>query len=139
MGCDASPGMLEVAGKKNDGKAYKELRELFLGIPDKYPEDLKGRFDMVTAAGILAQGHLDEKVFDEMIMSCKGPGSFILFTTREMYLTDFGYQKKMDALVAEDKWKFKDCIDFDRYDKLGDEQIGRYKKVTVKCFAYETI
>ena len=54
FGCDASKGMLDVADAKNDGKAYKEVRELFLGIPEKFPEDLKGRFDMVTAAGILA-------------------------------------------------------------------------------------
>jgi hypothetical protein len=72
-------------------------------------------------------------------MSCKGPGSYILFTTREMYLTDFGYQAKMDQLEQEGKWKFRDCVAFDRYDKLGDEQVGRYKKVVVKCFAYETL
>ena len=69
-------------GYMPQGKAYKELRELFLGIPEKFPNDLKGRFDMITAAGILAQGHLDTKVFDEMIMACKGPGSIIIFTTR---------------------------------------------------------
>ena len=137
MGCDASKGMNDVAAQKNGGKAYKELRELFLGIPEKFPEDLKGRFDMITAAGILAQGHLDTKVFDEMIMACKGPGSIIIFTTREMYLTDFGYQAKMDELEAQGKWKKLDCLQFERYDKLGDEQIGRYKKVTVMCFAYQ--
>ena len=54
-----------------------------------------------------------------------------------MYLTDFGYQAKMDELEAQGKWKKLDCLEFDRYDKLGDEQIGRYKKVTVMCFAYQ--
>ena len=34
-GCDASPGILKQAEKKNDGKAYKEVLELFLGIPEK--------------------------------------------------------------------------------------------------------
>ena len=46
--------MLEVASKKNGGKAYKELKELFLGTPETYPKDLTDRFDMVTATGILA-------------------------------------------------------------------------------------
>ena len=46
--------MLEVASKKNGGKAYKELIALFLGNPEKYPKDLTNRFDMVTATGILA-------------------------------------------------------------------------------------
>jgi len=31
LGCDASPGILEVAAKKSDGKAYKEVKELWLG------------------------------------------------------------------------------------------------------------
>jgi hypothetical protein len=55
---------------------------------------------MITATGILAQGHLDAKVFDEMIMSSKGTGSYAIFTTRDMYLTDYGYQQKMDELEA---------------------------------------
>ena len=70
-------------------------------------------------------------------MSCKGPGSHIIFTTREMYLTDFGYQAKMDELEAQGKWKKVDSVQFERYDKLGDEQVGRYKKVNVMCFAYQ--
>ena len=54
-------------------------------------------------------------------MSCKGPGSYIIFTTREVYLKDYGYQKRMDELEAEGKWKIVDKLDFNRYDKLGDE------------------
>ncbi len=75
--------MLEVASKKNGGKAYKELKELFLGTPETYPKDLTDRFDMVTATGILAQGHLTSAVFDEMILATKGKGSYIIFTTRD--------------------------------------------------------
>ena len=139
VGCDASPGICNVARKKNDGKAYTEVRELFLGQPDKYPEDLKGKFDIVTAAGILAQGHLDTQVFDEFLMACKGPGSLIIFTTREQYLTDFGYGARMAELEAEGKWKKVEELDFYRYDNLGDEVVGRYKKSLVKCFGYQTL
>ena len=94
---------------------------------------------MVTATGILAQGHLDTKVFDEMLMACKGSGSYILFTTRDMYLQDYGYQKRIDELVEEKKWEFVEMLVFNRYDKLGDEVVGRYKKVEVKCFAYRVL
>lgn len=45
----------------------------------------------------------------------------------------------MDELAVEGKWKLKEMIKFDRYDNLGDEVVGRYKKVEVKCFAYETL
>ena len=138
-GCDASPGILKQAAKKNDGKAYIETIELFLGTPEKFPDNLKGKFDMVTAAGILAQGHLDTKVFEEMLMSCKGKGSYIIFTTRDMYLTEYGYQKKIDELIEAGKWKQAEVVEFFRYDKLGDEEVGRYKKVVVKCFAFEVL
>ena len=136
VGCDASKGMLDIAAKKNEGKAYKEVIELFLGRPESFPENLKNRFDIITASGILAQGHLDTTVFEEMIMSSKGTGSIVIFTTRQMYLTDYGYQAKIDELAAAGRWKFVDCLDFQRYDKLGDEEVGRYKKVDVKCFAF---
>ena len=53
-GCDASPGILKVAEKKNDGKAYIKVFELWLGSPETFPEHLRGQFDMVTATGILA-------------------------------------------------------------------------------------
>jgi len=56
-----------------------------------------------------------------MIMSCKGTGCYIIFTTREAYLTDFGYQARMDELEAQGKWKFIEALDFERYDNLGDE------------------
>ena len=74
-----------------------------------------------------------------MLMSCKGAGSYILFTTRDMYLQDYGYQKRIDELVEEKKWEFVEMVEFDRYDNLGEEQVGRYKKVTVKCFAYRVL
>ena len=54
LGVDASKAMCDQAALKNEGKAYTELRELFLGRPETYPEDLKNRFDIVTGAGILA-------------------------------------------------------------------------------------
>jgi predicted TPR repeat methyltransferase len=139
VGVDISQGMLDEAAKKSDGQAYKELKVLYLGSPDKFPDEFKGRFDIVVAAGILAQGHLDSSVFQEMLMSAKGPGTMIIFTTRESYLNDYGYQEAMDALVTDNKWKYVDVFDFYRYDNLGEEQIGRYKKTVIKCFAYMTL
>ena len=120
-GCDASKGMLDVAAKKNEGKAYINLIELFLGSPDTFPQDLRGKFDIITAAGILAQGHLGPEVFEEMILACKGSGSICIFTTRDMYLTDFGYQAKLDELTNAGKWKLLDILTFTRYDNLGEE------------------
>jgi predicted TPR repeat methyltransferase len=83
VGVDASSGMLEKAKDKN---SYSELKELFLGLPETFPDEFRNRFDAVTAAGILAEGHLDNKVFDEMLLALK-TGGYAIFATRTMYLT----------------------------------------------------
>ena len=93
-GCDASQGMLDVAGEK---KAYHDLKAFFLGSPDTYPKEYHGRFDAITAAGILAEGHLGPIVFEEFLLSLK-PHGFAIFTTRTMYLEQYGYGKRMDEL-----------------------------------------
>ena len=139
LGVDASKGMCDQAAAKNGGKAYTELRELFLGRPETFPEDLKNRFDIVTGASILAQGHLDKKVFDEMIMATKGKGSLVIITTRDSYMIDYGYQKKVDELTNKGIWKLIDTTPFYRYDNLGEETVGRYKKTEILCLAYEIL
>ena len=50
-----------------------------------------------------------------MIMALKVRGYAIL-ATRTMYLTMYGYEEKMKALVEEGKWKFIKEICFERYD-----------------------
>lgn len=139
VGCDASKAMCDQAATKNDGKAYTELLELYLGRPDTFPENLKNRFDIVTGAGILAQGHLDKKVFDEMLAATKGPGSYVIITTRESYMTQYGYQEKVDDFIQKGIWKEAGCIKFHRYDNLGDSQVGRYKKAEILCLAYQIL
>ena len=101
VGIDASQGMLDVAGQKS---AYTELKELFLGKPDEFPQVYHNRFDAITASGILAEGHLGKEVFDEFLLALKN-GGYAVFTTRTMYLEKFGYGKRMEELEQEGKWK----------------------------------
>ena len=121
VGVDASAGMLEQAAKK---RAYTDLVEMFLGKPDTFPPKFHNAFDVVTASGILAEGHLDNKVFDEMIISLK-VGGYAVFATRTMYLGEYGYSQKMKELEEEGMWKYIKEITFDRYDRL-EETIGRF-------------
>ena len=79
--------MLNLAAEKG---AYSELHELFLGKPDTFPEQYHNRFEAITASGILAEGHLDSKVFDEMLLSLKR-GGYAIFATRTSYLTSYKY------------------------------------------------
>ena len=67
-GIDASSGMIEQARTKG---AYHSLYEMFLGKPDSFPQDFHGKFDCITGSGILAEGHLDNSVFDEMLLALK--------------------------------------------------------------------
>lgn len=126
--------MLERAREKN---SYLELQELFLGRPDTFPENLHNRFDVITASGILAEGHLDNKVFDEMLMALK-TGGYAVFATRTMYLTQYNYIEKINDLVESGKWRLVKEVTFDRYDKL-EETVGRFTKVEAKAFAYQKL
>lgn len=114
VGVDASAGMLEKAKEK---EAYTELRELFLGRPDTFPEDLRNRFDVITASGILAENHLDNRLFDEMLLALK-TGGYAIFATRTMYLTKYNYIEKINELTNTGKWKLVNETTFDRYDQL---------------------
>lgn len=60
--------MLDQAATK---QCYDELVHMFLGKPKEFPERFRNRFDVITAAAILAEGHLMSEVFDEMIHALK--------------------------------------------------------------------
>jgi predicted TPR repeat methyltransferase len=92
IGVDASAGMLEKAREKN---SYSDLEELFLGKPETFPAKYHNRFEAITAAGILAEGHLDNNVFDEMLLALK-TGGYAIFATRTMYLTQYNYIEKIN-------------------------------------------
>jgi predicted TPR repeat methyltransferase len=114
IGLDASKGMLQECEATKPG-VHKDLIELFLGQPDKFPENLKDRFDVVTASGILADNHLDNSVFEEFLLTLK-KGGLAVFATRTEYLTKYGYGPYMEKLTSEGRWKKIDEITFDRYD-----------------------
>jgi len=101
IGIDASKGMIEHAEAKG---VYDQVIHMYLGKPATYPPKLRDRFDFITAAAILAEGHLGVELFDEMIHSLKR-GGFAIFTTREMYLDKYGYRQAIDELVRRGFWK----------------------------------
>jgi predicted TPR repeat methyltransferase len=134
VGVDASKGMLEKAQEK---QSYSELEELFLGRPDTFPEKYRNRFDAITAAGILAEGHLDNNVFDEMLLALK-EGGYAVFATRTMYLEQYSYGQRIKELEEQGKWKLIKGITFDRYDQI-EEAVGRFSKVEIKGYVYQKL
>ena len=74
-GVDASESMLE---KLKSLGAYKESRHMRLGEGvEKYPEDLKGKFDLVTASGVFLYGHIPYQGLDDVHASLKTNGYFV--------------------------------------------------------------
>ena len=134
VGLDASAGMIEQAKSKG---IYSDLREMFLGQPDKFPEEFHNRFDALTASGILAEGHCPNEVMDEMVLALK-VGGFACFSTRIEYLEKYKFSEKMKELEEAGKWKLIKTEDFLRYDKL-EEVIGRFSKTEVRGFVYQKL
>jgi SAM-dependent methyltransferase len=114
VGVDCSQGMLDEVNK-NRPEVHSELKLLFLGKPESYPEELKNRFHFITASGILADNHLDCSVFEEMLLSLR-VGGIACFATRTEYLEKYQYGAYMKQLVDDGRWKFVKEVTFGRYD-----------------------
>ncbi len=52
-----------------------------------------------------------------------------------MYLEKYSYGARMQEIENEGRWKKVKEVTFTRYDKL-EEEVGRYRPVEVKAFAY---
>ena len=71
VGIDASQQMLDRAAARG---IYQSLHKTMLCNLQSYKENfssLEGKFDFVTASGLLAEGHATNEVFAEMIYSLK--------------------------------------------------------------------
>lgn len=79
---------------------------LGLGV-DKYPDDLKDKFDMVSATGVFGIGHVPPTGYDEVYASLKKGGYFV-FGIRSCFWMNGekeGFKDKVDAMIAEGKFK----------------------------------
>ncbi len=137
IGIDASAGMIEVAKQK--AGVYDQIHHMFLGKPASYPAKLRNRFDLVTAAAILAEGHLGVEVFDEMVHSLKR-GGYAIFTTREMYLDKYNYRQAIEDLERRGFWRKVKEHKFQKYYNIEKgTKIGRYETVDVMIYAYKKL
>ena len=92
--------MLKESEKK---RVYTQLDEMFLGSPSTYPEKFHGQYHFTIASCILADNHLDNSVFEEMLLSLK-QGGIAVFTSRIEYLESYGYGAYMQMLEETGKW-----------------------------------
>lgn len=109
--------MLEIAKKKN---IYTSLRQLELGKEDFYeefPALWRAKFDFVTCSGLINNNHLDEKIFEQMLLGLKNNG-IMIFAARYSYIGDFWYAAKLEELEKLGRIRFLKSDSFFKYDKL---------------------
>lgn len=133
-GIDISQKMLDQAAEK---KVYSNLHKFELCQNDhigSFPMSLRNKFDFVTAAGLINNNYMDEKLFEQMLLSLREFG-YLVFTARFSYLGDYWYVDKLAELEKAGRIKSIDSESFFKYDKLGCG-IGRFGKTPVKVFVY---
>lgn len=68
---------------------------------DLFPEDLKEKFDLVTASGVFLKGHIPATAMDDCHAALKTNGFFVT-AMRSLYYehgVEEGYREKLDELV----------------------------------------
>ena len=85
-------------------EAYAEYRNMFIGIgSDKFPDDLKNRFDLVTAAGVWVEGHIPAAGLEDIFAALK-VGGYLVSATRSYFWVkgqEAGYKDMIDKYIEE--------------------------------------
>jgi len=124
FGIDVSEKMLDIAKEKN---IYTSLRQLELGQEDFYaefPALWRAKFDFVTASGLINNNHLDEKIFEQMLLGLKNHG-IMIFAARYSYIGDYWYTAKLEEMEKLGRIRFLKSDSFFKYDQLN-QCIGKF-------------
>jgi len=90
----------------------------------------------VTCTGLIKGNDMDEKIFEQMLLSLK-PGGIIVFAARYSYLGKFLYETKLEEFEHQfERLKFLQSDSFFKYDQLG-QAVGKFQKTPVKVYAYQ--
>ena len=72
---------------------------------DKFPSDLTGTFDVVSASGVFLKGHIPAKAMEDCHAALK-PNGYFVTAMRQCYYdhgNPEGYREQLDKLVNEGK------------------------------------
>jgi 2-polyprenyl-3-methyl-5-hydroxy-6-metoxy-1,4-benzoquinol methylase len=100
-GLDPSPGMLEIAKKK---EIFQCLHPMYLSERVDLADE---SYDAVVAAGVLTHGHAPPESLDGIIRLCK-PGAIMVFSLSRIAFEDQGFSQKMETLNDSGKWQLLD-------------------------------
>ena len=135
-GADATPNFVKVS--KESG-IYVDVFEHWFGMGvDRFPEEHKERYDVVTASGCLSKGHIPNSGIDDIHLSLK-VGGYFCAGWRTFYLTpgeENGFYEKLEAMVAEGKFTLVRRYEFLRglTGKRLDEQVRAEYEKGIKRF-----
>ena len=100
FGIDASENFLD--NLKNI-PSYTESRNMFLGKGvDKFPDELKNRFDIVVGAGVWIKSHIPAEGMEDVFAALKVGGYFVS-ATRALYWVkgqEQGYKDMIDKYIS---------------------------------------
>lgn len=136
VGSDATPNFVKVA--KETG-IYTDVIEHWFGSGiENFPEEHKERYDVVTASGCLSKGHIPNSGLDDIHAALK-VGGYFAAGWRTFYLTpgeENGFYEKLEAMVAEGKFKLVRRYEFQRglTGKRLDEEVKREYEKGMKRF-----
>lgn len=134
-GMDCSNNLLELAKDKN---SYYQLERRVFGQKDTViTDEMKEKYDFVSAASILNNDGYDIKIFKNMVECCKTNG-FIVFATKLDFHQKNQYEPEIKELEDTGFWQFTSEHSFYRYDKLCDK-VGKFSTKLVKILCYQKI
>ena len=82
---------------------------------DTVPFDQRGKYDFVTAAGLINNNFLDLRIFEQMLI-CLKPGGYMVFSARFSYLGQYWYTDALAELEKAGRIKFIQDESFFKYD-----------------------
>lgn len=83
---------------------YCEHHNFFLGRGvDKFPNELKGTYDVVTASGVWMPGHMPNKALEDVHVALKDGGLLVtaMRNTMWQYNVEEGYKEKFEQMINE--------------------------------------
>ena len=90
---------------------------------------------MVVCTGMVNNNHMDWRLFEEMVLSCKQRG-LIIFASRFSYIGEYWYDEVLRLMEGERRINQLEVEDFFKYDKIL-ASIGRFSKTPSRVFVYE--
>ena len=114
-GADISQKLLDLVPQG----LYKSLERIDLNKKLIFEDD---KFDSVFCVGTFTFGHVKPDALDEFIRITK-KNSLICFTINVGVFKDYGFDKKIDSLVAKNKWE---KIDFFKSNYLSSKDVNAW-------------